>query len=293
MQSKTFERSYRRCRVLTAMEAAAITAAVMLLAAAGPREAMAGGVKGKVEATKEFNEYLDKSLNEFLKEKEDYYWLIENGVLPIQPPSLDWTSEILVTVMNPSSAPSTGGIETVDIKGAAMKPGVIVISPKTTVKFKNEDPFIHSLYSPELGHSFDPEILTSRQLRQVQFLNPGVYTIRCKMTPHLEGIVIVDPAVMTYKTLAADMTFLIENLPPGKYQIKVYYKSNEIGSQDVEIVDEKPVEVLIKLSPPGKAKAAGEAKEGTEAKPEEKKEGTEGAAEEGTGKGAKGKKGKK
>jgi len=275
------------------MGAAAIAASVLLLAAAGPREAIAGSVKGKVEATKEFNAYLDKNLNEFLKEKEDYYWLIENGVLPIQPPSLDWTSEILVTVMNPSSAPSTGGIETVDIKGAAMKPGVIVISPKTTVKFKNEDPFIHSLYSPELGHSFDPEILTSRQLRQVQFLNPGVYTIRCKMTPHLEGIVIVDPAVMTYKTLAADLTFLIENLPPGKYQIKVYYKSSEIGGQDIEIVDEKPVEVLIKLSPPGKAEAAGKPKEGAEAKPEEKKEGKEGkegAAEEEAGKDAKGKK---
>jgi plastocyanin len=275
------------------MGAAAIAAAVFLLAAAGPREAVAGSVKGKVEATKEFSEYLDKNLSEFLKEKEDYYWLIENGVLPIQPPSLDWTSEILVAVMNPASAPSTGGIETVDIKGAAMKPGVIVISPKTTVKFKNEDPFIHSLYSPELGHSFDPEILTSRQLRQVQFLNPGVYTIRCKMTPHLEGIVIVDPMVMTYKTLAADLTFLIENLPPGKYQLKVYYKSQEIGGQDVEIVDEKPVEVLIKLSPPEKAETAGKPKEGAGAKPEEKKEGKEdkeGAGEEEGGKNAKGKK---
>jgi plastocyanin len=209
-----------------------------------------GTIKGKIESTKEFSDFLEKSMETVLVEKEDYYWLVENGVLPIQPPKINMASELTVALMKPTGTAGTGGIENVIIKGAAMQPGVLLVTPKTTVKFKNEDPFVHSIYSPDLGHSFDPEILPSRQLRQVQFLNPGIYSIQCEMTPHLKGYIIVDPRVVTVTQPGADATFLFENLPPGKYVIKIYFEKFEVGSLDIEIVDDKPVEAQIKLSVP-------------------------------------------
>ncbi len=219
----------------------------------------AGSIKGKIESTKEFSEFLEKSMENVLIEKEDYYWLVENGVLPIQSPKINMTSEVIVALMKPSGTAGSGGIENVIIKGATMQPGVLLITPKTTVKFKNEDPFVHSLFSPDLGHAFDPEILPSRQLRQVQFLNPGIYAIQCKMTPHLKGYIIVDPKVIAVTQPGADSSFTFENLPLGKYIIKIFFKNYEVGSQEVEIIDEKPLETQIKLAVP-KA-PAGEAKE--------------------------------
>lgn len=238
----------------------------------------AGTIKGKIESTKEFSEFLEKSMENVLIEKEDYYWLVENGVLPIQSPKINMTSEVIVALMKPSGTAGSGGIENVIIKGATMQPGVLLITPKTTVKFKNEDPFVHSLYSPDLGHAFDPEILPSRQLRQVQFLNPGIYAIQCKMTPHLKGYIIVDPKVIAVTQPGADASFTFENLPLGKYIIKVFFKNYEVGVQEVEIIDEKPLETQIKLAVP-KA-PAGKAKEKkTEGKADEKAKAKEGKGE--------------
>jgi len=241
-----------------------LTVFSILMAVSGP--CPGGTIKGKIETTKEFSEFLEKSMENVLVEKEDYYWLVENGVLPIQPPKIDMASEVTVALMKPTGTAGTGGIENVIIKGAAMQPGVLIVTPKTTVKFKNEDPFVHSIYSPDLGHSFDPEILPSRQLRQVQFLNPGIYSIQCKMTPHLKGYIIVDPKVLAVTQPGADTSFTFENLPPGKYKIKVFFKNHEVGTQDIEIVDEKPVETQIKLSVPKAAvEEAEEKKPGDEA----------------------------
>lgn len=211
-----------------------------------------GTLKGKIEASKEFTDFVAKNAEKAYKEKEDYYWLVENGVLPILPPSLDWSAEILIALMKPSGTVGTGGIENVVISGAVLKPSVILVKPKTTVKFKNEDPFLHSIFSPDLGQTFAPEILPSRQTRQVQFLNPGIYRIQCKMTPHLQGYVIVDPEVLKTTSPGGDATFIFENIAPGKYKIKIFYKDCEIGSREIEIVDEKPVEVEMKLTAPKK-----------------------------------------
>ena len=242
-----------------------------------PELGRAGAIKGKLAASEEFKEYFEAVVDASLHNSEDYYWMIENGVLPILSPSIDWSKNVVVALTNKSGSPSANRLYNVTIVGAAFNPYVIIVPPKSTVKFKNEDPFVHNLYSPDLGQNFAPEILPSRQLRQVQFRNAGTFNIHCKMTPHLEGYVIVDPGVVTAVSPAKDATFLIEGIEPGSYQLKVYYKDNVIGQQDVEIVDEKPVEVEVKVEPPKEEekKEGGQEekkKEEQAAKPGEEKE---------------------
>ncbi|MFH1436308.1 MAG: cupredoxin domain-containing protein [Pseudomonadota bacterium] len=239
-----------------------------------PEPGGAGTIKGKLGATEEFKEYFRDVVDESLNNTDDYYWMIENGVLPILPPSIDWSSNVVVALTNTSGSPSANRLYNVTIIGAAFNPYVIIVPPKSTVKFKNEDPFVHNLYSPDLGQNFAPEILPSRQLRQVQFRNAGTYNIHCKMTPHLVGYIIVDPGVVTTVSPAKDATFLVEGIEPGKYQLKVYYKDKVVGERDVEIVDDKPVEVEVQVAPPEEEKKeeGGEKKEEQAAKPEEEKE---------------------
>lgn len=264
-----------------------------LAAAAAAPPVEGGGIEGKIKAGEDFQEHFKNEVESRNEEREDYYWMVENGVLPVLPPSVDWSADILVALMKKEARPSTGGIESVTIKSALFNPSVIVVKPKTTIKFKNEDPFVHSIYSPDLGQTFAPEILPSRQLRQVQFLNPGIYSISCKMTPHLEGYVIVDPKVAATTSPADDATFTFEEVEPGSYTVSIYYKREVVGRQEVEVVEEDTVELEIEIGKPVEAEEEGkkEEKKDKEAGEEEKegKAGKKSGEEEAGGK--KGKKG--
>ena len=259
--------------------AVAILLIMVTVFLATPELCRAGTIKGKLGATKEFKEYFEEVVDASLHNSEDYYWMIENGVLPILPPSIDWSSNVVVALTNTSGSPSANRLYNVTIIGVAFNPYVLIVPPKSTVKFKNEDPFVHNLYSPDLGQNFTPEILPSRQLRQVQFRNAGTYDIHCKMTPHLEGFVIVDPGVVTTVSPAKDATFTFEGIEPGKYQLKIYYKGKVVGRQDVEIVDDKPVEVEVKVEPPKEEKKEEGEKKEDKASQESKEEKEKGKKE--------------
>jgi len=255
-------------------------------------DAQAGPLKGKFKTTKDFSDFFQKSMEATAEDKGDYYWLVENAVLPIQPPAVDWARELVVAIMKKGNPPGFDKIQNVIISGATFSPSTIIVPPKTTIKFKNEDPFVHSLYSLDLGTSFTPEILPSRQLRQIQFLNPGTYLVRCKMTPHLEGYVIVDPDVVDMIIPAADGTFTYENLAPGKYQLKLYYKGQLVGVKGIEILDEKAVEVEVEIVSPAKLQDSGKEGGAAESKSGEGKEGGQEGGEGQPAKDGKKKKGK-
>ncbi len=234
--------------------------AVLLILSIFTSVGSAGGLKGKLKNSKEFTAFFKEHVAVSSEGKGNYYWLIENAVLPILPPVPDWTRDFVVALMKKGNKPNFDKIQTVLISGAMLTPSTIIVPPKTTIKFKNEDPFVHSLYSHELGMAFAPEILPSRQLRQVQFINPGVYVVRCKMTPHLTGYVIVDSDAVEMMIPAADGTFANPAIAPGKYQLKVYFEGQVVGSKDIEIADEKTtLEVEIEIIAPEKVGGGGKA----------------------------------
>jgi len=222
----------------------------------------AGTIQGKLKSSQEFLEYYQKYYEDLDNEEGNSYWNLENAVLPIQPVKIDWPGDIVVSIFKKEGGASFDKIQKVSIKGAMFLPSTIVVPPKTTVKFKNEDSFVHSLYSADLGTTFEPEILPTNQVRQIQFINPGTYIVKCKMTPHLEGIVIVEPDAGEMAIPSEDGSFNYQNVAPGEYELKVFFRGKLVGSSKIVISDEKPVAVEIELKSPLKSETEEESGKG-------------------------------
>jgi len=222
-------------------------------------EAGAGGIKGKVTTDKTFNEQFEKNESSTGTTKVDFYWQVENGVLPIMPPVMQMSQRVGVALFRKDGKADPGFLPVhPEVIGAELMPGVVVAPPKTTLKFHNTDPFVHELYSDDLGKIFAPELQSSQQTRQVQFSNEGVYEIGCKMTPHLKGYVVIVQGVVAFKNPGEDGTFLFEDIAPGEYVLRVYFDGQVVSKKDVTVVDSDKerdyASVEVNLMPPGKKK---------------------------------------
>ncbi len=218
---------------------------------------MASGMKGKVKAGEEFQQYFNKQAKTGT-EKLDFYWEVENGVLPVLPPVLEMEQRIAIALFRKDDPSSTGFVPVhPEIFGARVVPGVVVAPPKSTIKFHNADPFVHELYSDDLGKLFPPELQSSQQTRQVQFTNPGVYRVSCRTTPHLAGYVVIVEGVVAVKTPDAEGNFSFEEMDPGDYIVKIYFDGSVVGEKAVTVVDsdkEKDIaQVEIEMKPPALA----------------------------------------
>lgn len=212
-----------------------------------------GEIKGSVRAGKEFLKFYEESESSGDDVGVDYYWYIENGIIPVKRLYPEWSSDFLAVLTFASGGGSSEGkIYKMKISGADFDGSVVVIPPKSTVKILNEDPFIHNIYSPELGQVFAPEILSSGQYRQVQFRNPGVYRVKCKITPHLTGYVVVMKGIVATARIGPEGKFKFEDVPEGNYLVKIFYRGKVIGEEKVKLEGEKASpQVEIKVSPPG------------------------------------------
>jgi hypothetical protein len=246
-----------------------LTVGCVLAAAflAVPLDARAGGIKGKVTPGKEFSEQFTESESSSGTAKVDFYWQVENGVLPIMPPVMAMSQRVGVALFRKDGKNDPGFLPVhPDVVGAELVPGVIVAPPKTTLKFHNTDPFVHELYSKDLGKLFSPELQSSQQTRQVQFSNEGVYEIGCKMTPHLKGYVVIVNGVVAFRNPAENGSFLFEDIAPGEYVLRVYFDGQVVSKNDVTVEDSDKerdyAEVEVKLTPLSKKKKKEKKEEG-------------------------------
>lgn len=267
--------------------------AIASLALLLPATAWAGGIKGTVKAGKEFQEYFNQKQSTGTP-KVDYYWQVENGVLPVKSPELEMDKSVSVALFRKDGKTPGGFVpQHPEVFGAQLMPSVIVAPPKVTLKFHNADPFVHELYSDDMGKLFEPELQSSTQTRQIQFSNPGTYMVGCKTTPHLKGWVVVASGVLTAKNPEESGAFMFEDVAPGEYVLRVYFEGEVVASSDVTVEDsdrEKDhAQVELEMAPPaqsgskegeGAKKKTGKAKEGgAEKKPAGDSEGDEKKAE--------------
>src|SRR5262245_41905499 len=77
------------------------------------------------------------------------FWEEENGVIPTLPPRVDLAREVAVVLMAPSGgAGGAGSTAPVDVRleGGGATPAVVVVRPRTTVRFVNTDINAHELH---------------------------------------------------------------------------------------------------------------------------------------------------
>ena len=132
----------------------------------------------------------------------------------------------------------------IDQKGFRFIPHVLVIETGSTIRFLNNDPEPHNVYSPEGRYNLGT--WPTGDTKDYTFKKPGIYSQLCNIHPDMLAYVVV---VDTPHFAVTDATgaFLIRNVPPGKYRLIAWHEKKDGLEQDVEVVAGKPLKLDLVL----------------------------------------------
>jgi len=146
----------------------------------------------------------------------------------------------------PSMAPTGTAAVVLDQKGCRYTPHVIALQQGGSVEFRNSDPTMHNIHTtPSTGGAPTIDVSQSpmgqpqtRQFNQAETMLP----VRCNNHPWMNAFINVS-ATPYFAVSAADGTFTISGLPPGKYTLAAVHE--KLPEQTLE----------ISIPPKGTAKA--------------------------------------
>jgi plastocyanin len=103
----------------------------------------------------------------------------------------------------------------------AFVPDVLVITAGTSVRFPNDDPFFHSIYSESGPDQFDIGFYDNGPGKLVPFGKPGVDLVRCHIHGTMHGtIVIVDgPSAQTH---APGARYTLNDVRAGTHTLHIW-----------------------------------------------------------------------
>lgn len=165
---------------------------------AHPRPAAAATVTGKVELT--------NSRDTAVKRGKDY----SGVVLWLEP-------------MGRPAPPATPKHTEMAQTNKTFRPHVVAIPVGSTVEFPNFDPFFHNAFSNFSGQPFDVGLYRPGTSKSVVFRHSGIVRVFCNIHPAMSAIIAVVPTPW-YALTRETGSFTISEVPPGEYQLRVFYE---------------------------------------------------------------------
>jgi plastocyanin len=132
----------------------------------------------------------------------------------------------------------------VDQKGFRFIPHVSVVQTGSAIRFLNNDPEPHNVYSPEGRYNLGT--WPTGDTKDYTFKKPGVYSQLCNLHPDmLAYVVVVDTPY--FAITDATGAFQIRDVPPGKYRLVVWHEKKDGLEQDVQVVAGQPLKLDLVL----------------------------------------------
>lgn len=122
---------------------------------------------------------------------------------------------IAIWVSGPAPAPAAGTFEMHNVN-RTFNPPSIVVPVGSQVRFPNDDPFEHSIYSADKVNGFDIGYYGTGPGKYVTFSHVGVVQVRCHIHAYMHGIIVVTGGPSAQATGG---TYVISNLPAGEYSV--------------------------------------------------------------------------
>lgn len=203
---------------------------------AAPAATQATEVRGRLEVLPGWLNALDQRLAAQPEQgPATRYWEVGNGAASIDPVVVDPTQELGILVRSAEGKPldplSTDEPEMV-VRNLAFQPAVTFAPEGKSVVVRNLDLFDHDFVveSEKGGAELPREDLDGGRSFRIRFNASGLYVVRCRNFPFLRGYIYVDKEPVRFVHAAADGSFSLGNVPPGKYTLAVFNASAAASS---------------------------------------------------------------
>lgn len=222
-----------------------LTVLIISLGMLAGTSSLATTLSGKIAVSKKFIEQLDTLRKEAESNNARGYWNEPNGIRPVSPVRFDLSSDIGVALFREGAPePKADPVLSLNVLTGALEKNVVVIRPKSRIKFVMKSPYDHELFAPG-KHDFKPQKQGSNSFRPVDFYSPGVFEVKCKLFPHFQGWIVATPATYVPK-VSQSGTFTEEDIEEGKYTLKVFFRGKWIVEKEFEVSGKKQ-EVSVTL----------------------------------------------
>jgi plastocyanin len=127
------------------------------------------------------------------------------------------------------------------------RPHVVVVPVGSTVRFPNEDPFTHNVFSRSDVAPFDLGRYERGGAGRTSFPRPGLVRVFCNVHARMSAIVVVrdNPA---FARPAADGSFTIGAVAPGAYALHAWHeRAKEFAPRRLQVPPGGVGDVMIEL----------------------------------------------
>lgn len=132
----------------------------------------------------------------------------------------------------------------IDQKGFRFVPHVVAVQTGTAVRFLNNDPEPHNVYSPEGRYNLGT--WPTGETRDYTFRKPGIYSQLCNVHPDMLAFVVVLDT--PYAAVTDEQgRFSIRGVAPGKYLLVVWHEKKDGLEREVVVEAGKPLTLDLLL----------------------------------------------
>ncbi|WP_147307686.1 hypothetical protein [Wenzhouxiangella sediminis] len=153
---------------------------------------------------------------------------------------------------DPASMPPAGSRpEATEIvtRDKTLMPTVAAVSRGSEVRFPNEDPILHNLFSVSPDNGFDLGVYGPGEAPSVTFDQTGVVNIYCNVHHDMHThVLVVDTPWRTRPD--AQGRFELSGLPPGPGELHVWHRQSEAWQRAIELPASGPVDVTLEVTKP-------------------------------------------
>jgi len=134
------------------------------------------------------------------------------------PSAVVWLSPVAAHVPAAPSTPQLTEIRNID---RSFDPALLILPVGSSVRFSNEDPFFHSIFSSSEPDAFDIGFYSIGPGKTVSFPRAGIITVRCHIHRAMRAVIIVvdGPAA---RADARSGAFRLTGVASGSYVIHAW-----------------------------------------------------------------------
>lgn len=145
-----------------------------------------------------------------------------------------------------SDAGKTGEIVTRD---KSLSPTVLAVASGSEIRFPNQDPILHNLFSVSAGNDFDLGVYGPEEAPSVTFEQPGVVNIYCNVHHDMHAhVLVVDTPFRTRPD--SNGNFTLTGLPAGSGELHVWHRQSDRWSRAIKLPASGAFEVSLEVTKP-------------------------------------------